>query len=368
MPKNPKAKKQKTIKKAASPRRGLRLVAIFVLLIAIFAALGWFFYADRPISKVRGSASLTDRQLQSLSDSQKYQSLDLRVAALAVYKGRPLQVDQELGVFGGVRQRIISFPVYSAGLVEKGLMTLPFGPAPAGGYPVIVLCHGYVDPRRYSTYKAYLSQMQYYSQNGFAVVKPDFRGNGLSQNAGSPEGAYYSMAYNVDLLSLLASIKDTPYLNTNQISAWGHSMGAYIALRAAVLSPDIKNVILLSGPVGDIKDMYTSGIAPSDRSNPVAFLIRSSQLAKHGTPLSNPGFWYNVSPLNFLEKSNTHFQIHVGEQDRVVPPRFSAELDSALTQAHKGHQYYTYFYGDHGLVPEMPTILSRSLALLQNGN
>src|SRR5581483_2600222 len=210
--------RQKAQAKKPSSLTYIKYIFIFLLLIIILVSLSRFFDADKPTQKVSGTANLTDKQLEALSSKELYKSLDLRVAQLAVYKGAPLVTTKNLGVFGGVNQSIIKFPVYSANLVEYGLMTLPHSPAPAGGYPVIVLCHGYYNPPKYPTTKAYLGEMEYYSQHGFAVIKPDFRGNGLSANQGKPEGAFFSMAYNEDLLSLIASIKDTSFLNKNKIN------------------------------------------------------------------------------------------------------------------------------------------------------
>jgi uncharacterized protein len=245
------------------------------------------------------------------------------------------------------------------------LMTLPAGPAPEDGFPVLILCHGYYNPLYYPTEKAYLGDMEHYSQAGYAVIKPDFRGQGLSLAEGSAEGAYYSMGYNTDVMSLIAAIKQTNYLNKNKISIWGHSMGAYIALRAAVLSPDIRNVILLSGPVGNVQDMFSSYIAISDTNNAVAASIRAKQLARHGTPISDPSYWNNTSPLNFLDKTKAFIQINVGTADELVPPRFSADLDNTLNRVHKDHEYFVYDGAGHGLLSYRGLIWQRSLASLQ---
>jgi len=347
-------------------RNYVRLGSFFCLIIVCLVSAGWFFRQRVNLPDIKGTAELSPEQRDAISDQQEYLSLDLRVARNAVYKGAPLKIVKNLGIFGGVQQQIFSFPVYGANLTEYGLLTLPLTPQPAGGYPVVVLCHGYVDPKFYRTTKAYLPQMEYYSQHGFAVVKPDFRGQGLSIKAGKPEGAYYSMAYNTDLLSLLASVKKTSYLDKDKLNLWGHSMGAYIALRAAVLSSDIRNVILLSGPVGTVQDMYTMYTPASDRNNPVALLIKHTAISEHGTPLSNPTFWDNTSPLNFLKNTSANIQIHVGTNDRIVPPKFSADLDSALSKIRKAHSYYVYQGGSHGLGVEMPQVLARSLSQMQS--
>lgn len=304
----------------------------------------------------------------SIPASDNYKQLDLSLAAKAYYTNKPVNKKRVIDVGSAFQNIVFSFAVPKDGLTEYGLMSLPTASPPSQGYPVIILCHGYANPWNYSTYYDYLGDMEFYASHGFAVLKPDFRGQGLSVADGTPDGAFYSMSYNTDIMSLIAAIKQTPYLDKTDINLWGHSMGAYIALRAAVLSPSIKNVILLSGPTGTAAELYYHGERVSDRLNPTAGAIRADELARFGTPVSNPAFWNKTSPLNYLSKSKAHFQIHVGSADKIVPPSFSDELNQALDKAGVAHDYYIYQGAQHGLVPQRPLIWSRSLALLQTKN
>lgn len=343
-----------------SRRYRSHLVLVFVLL-ALFAAGGIASWRiEKSLDMKAGETSTAQ-----VSKQDYYKSLDLGLARQAVYTNQAVSYVHDLGVTNGVKQAVISFKVPKDHLTEYGLMTLPNQPAPAGGYPVLILCHGYANPKTYSTTKYYLPDMEFYSRNSFAVIKPDFRGQGLSRSSGTPDGAFYSMAYNTDVMSLIAAIKQTSYLNKNSISIWGHSMGAYIALRAAVVSPDIKNVILLSTPVDNARKLF-SRIAVSDRSNTSAKSIKDYMLQKYGNPYSNPGFWDSASPMNYLKDTNAFIQIHVGASDRVVPPQYSADLNSALEKLKKPHQYFVYPHGSHGLVSERELIWQRSLKVLKN--
>lgn len=303
-----------------------------------------------------------------VSTNQNYaDSLDLRVAAKASYPSEALQEVKDLGVSDAIEQQIISFSVADDHLTEYGLLYEPSVPPPPAGYPVIILCHGYYNPDKYMTTTGYINDMDFYARQGFAVIKPDFRGQGLSIHAGKPDGAYYSMSYNTDVMSLISAVKRTKRLDSGDINLWGHSMGAYIALRAAVLSPDIKNLILLSGPVGSLKEMYLSYVPPSDIDNPVALKISQAVFQKYGTPAENPTFWSDASPINFVSRISAHVQIYVGQDDRVVPPKFSADLSSALAKAGKPHEYYSYADGSHSLANRLQNIWPNSLRALESG-
>jgi dipeptidyl aminopeptidase/acylaminoacyl peptidase len=173
------------------------------------------------------------------------------------------------------------------------------------------------------------------------------------------------MSYNTDVMSLIAAVKQTSYLNRNDINIWGQSMGGYIALRAAVLSPDIKTAILLASPVGTPQDMFKLYTPISDTDNITARNIRKNELAHLGTPISNPNFWDKASPINYLGSMRAYVMIFVGRQDRIVPYKFSTDLNSALTNSHKAHSYTLYTRGTHGLVPERQLIWRTSLKQLQ---
>ncbi len=293
-----------------------------------------------------------------------HKSLDLRLAAQAEYPSAPIIVEKDLGTQNGIKEKIVAFKVVDDNLTEHALVMEPSTPAPEAGYPVVIICHGYANPKDYETTKGYTIDMEFYAKHGFVAIKPDFRGQGLSSDAGQSDSAYYSMSYNTDTMSLISAIKQTKGMDKDNINIWGHSMGAYIALRASVLSKDIKNTILLSGPVGALTHMYVTYIPPSDENNPFALDTRQRLFAKYGTPAENDSFWKNTSPSNFLGHTAAHYQINVGAMDRVVPPDLSAELDSELTSLHRAHQYYIYADGDHGLINKRPLIWNRSLTVM----
>ena len=345
-------------RKSSTARR--RLIGL-VLILGVAAASIFIVYSFYHQHIEAGQFNVSDTYPgENLSDS-----LDLKLAAKASYPSSTLTITKDMGLVNGLHEQIFSFGVPIDSLTEYGLMLTPPGPPPTQGFPTLILLHGFSDPTHYSTTTGYLSDMEFYASHGFAVIKPDYRGQGLSIGHGLPDSAFYSMAYNVDAMSLISALKQTSYIDKANINLWGHSFGAYIALRAAVLSEDIKNIILLSGPVDSLKEMYLTYIPPSDERNPYALATRNDVFAKYGIPADNTQFWADASPINFLSRVKAHIQIHVGLQDQVVPPKFSADLDAALNRDHIKHQYYVYPDGDHSLQNQRSLIWARSLQLLE---
>jgi uncharacterized protein len=350
--------------KKAVIRRSLKFSWALALVIIVISAVtyGGYIYKHQHIEA--GQFHVSDIYPgESLSSS-----LDLKLALKGTYPSKPITVIKDLGAANGIQTDQFSFKVSNDSLIEYGLLTLPAGSQPASGFPTLILLHGFSSPRDYLTDSFYIGDMQFYSQHGFAVFKPDFRGQGLSRDSAHPDSAYYSMAYNTDVMSLISALKQTSLVNTSKISLWGHSMGAYVALRAAVLSKDIKDVILLSGPVDSLKKMYLTYVPPSDARDPYALATRNTVFSRYHTPASNSEFWKDASPINFVSQIKAHVQIHVGLEDATVPPEFSADLDTAFNQHQIKHDYFTYPDGPHSLLPQRDLIWSRSLELLDSND
>lgn len=354
LPKNKKNKKNRRL------NRHLFRLVLLVFYAGLFAAAVYLvvFNAGR-----QAAGQLSPGETVTLPGFSR--SLDLRVASKNKYPSDQISIVQDLGVVGQVVEKVFSFKVEADGLNEYGLMALPSSPAPSGGFPIIILSHGYDNPEKYSTIDDLQPDMEFYAQRGFAVLKPDFRGQGLSINQGHADSAYYSMSYNTDIMSLISAVKKTQYLNKNKLNLIGFSMGSYISLRAAVLTPDVKNLILMSGPVDSLQTMYLTYIPPSDVNNLYALKSRNDDFAKYGNPAENSAFWSAASPINFVSRLKGHVQIHVGALDQIVPTQFSADLDSALTKAHVAHDYFVYPDGNHSLEAQRGLIRLRTLQILQ---
>ncbi len=312
----------------------------------------------------RGQYNVSDTYIgENLS-----QSLDLKLAEKAKYSSAAIRSYQDLGTASGLHKQIFSFDVKTDGLTEYGLEVTPDKPAPPGGYPVIILLHGYSNPHRYSTELSYLGDTAFYARHGFAVFKPDLRGQGFSINQGKPDSAYYSMAYNTDVMSLISALRQTPQIDKRNINIWGHSMGAYIALRSAVLDKGIKNIFLLSGPVDSLEKMFSTYVPPSDENNTYALATRNEVFTKYGIPSGESQFWRDSSVFNFLPQIKAHVLIFVGLKDTVVPPEFSSDLDQALTKAKLSHQYFAYPDAGHSLTLQRDDIYAKTIAQLSKDN
>ena len=276
--------------------------------------------------------------------------LSIEAMRQKVYPGSDLVIEQTLTPGEGYNQYIASYK--SDGLRIFGLLTVPLGQKPAGGWPVIIFNYGYIPPEQYRTTERYVAYVDGFARNGYIVFKSDYRGNGNSE--GQPEGAYYSPAYTTDVLNALASLKKYPGADPNRMGMWGHSMGGNITLRSLVISPDIKAAVIWGGVGGTYYDLINNwqrrvAYQPSPRELALRNRSRSDLVAKYGTPQADPAFWNSIDPNYNLQFVISPVQLDVGGADEEVPVAFSEGLDNRLKQAGKTVEFYTYPGADHNI-------------------
>ncbi len=251
----------------------------------------------------------------------------------------------------------------SQGFRIYGLMTIPNGTKPEGGWPVIVFNHGYIAPTAYRTTEKYVAYQDAFARAGYITLKSDYRGHGSSE--GPATGAYGSPGYTIDVLNAVASLKNYSDANAEKIGMWGHSMGGYITLRSMVVRGDIKAGVIWAGVVASYPDMLTNWRRQSAPPQPTPTGIRrwrEALTAEYGTPQENATFWNSISANSYLQDISGPIQIHHGTADTTVPVEFSTTLDTQLKAAGKESQLYLYSGDDHNLSKNLSLALQRSVS------
>jgi dipeptidyl aminopeptidase/acylaminoacyl peptidase len=292
-------------------------------------------------------------------------------AALAIsamrartYPGSDIVTERTLPTGPNYNRYVVSY--HSDGLKLFGLLTVPTGDRPAGGWPVILLNHGYIPPAEYSTDQSYSGIVAPLAAAGYIVFKPDYRGHGSSP--GVPYQVYVSPDYVTDSLNALDSIKKYPGANPDRIGVWGHSMGGNVTLHELVLTHDFKAAVIMAGVVssyGGILEWWAARVATGvlTTQNDLQTDQQVLQMVNdHGTPQTNPVFWNAIDPTNFVSDIGTPVQIQVGTADTVVPPSFSAVLAAQLQSAGKSVTYHSYPGADHNLSPHTAAAMAEAVA------
>jgi dipeptidyl aminopeptidase/acylaminoacyl peptidase len=284
------------------------------------------------------------------------------------YPGSEIVVDQVLPAGSTYSRQMVSYR--SEGLKIQALMTVPRGPRPPSGWPVIVFNHGFIPPQQYKATSYYIAYVDAFARNGYLVFMPDYRGHAASE--GRAGGAYSSPDYVVDVMNALASVRRHPEADPDRVGMWGHSMGGYITLRALVASDAIKAGVIWAGVVGSYPDMmYNWGNrapgaptpAPPPGSTPGAQQSwRNRMLQDFGTPEENPGPWASVSANTYLKDLTAPVQLHHGTADSSVPLRMTQVLDQQIREAGGSVETFIYPGDDHNLARNLGAALGRSVA------
>jgi dipeptidyl aminopeptidase/acylaminoacyl peptidase len=290
----------------------------------------------------------------------------LTIAAMraGTYPASTLTTVRSDGDQGGYVNTVVSF--VSDGLTEYSLLSVPDGTRPAAGWPVVIVSHGYIDPRTYRTDDgSYAQFIAAFARAGYMVLKPDFRGHGQSQ--GVAEGGYLSPVYTYDLLNLISTVRVDTRADPARIGLFGHSLGGYEALRAMVVATDIRAVVFMSAVVGSLNDIFfnwsTVTPTPTAPPPPVQRQVAQSLIASKGTPRTNPDFWNQASPINYLAGNRAAVQIDMDVGDTQVPKLFSDHLYAALQAAGTSVvDYRTYPGDDHQFTRNRAAVLASIMA------
>ena len=290
----------------------------------------------------------------------------------ARYLGSELSVVETLPGGFNYQRYLVSYE--SDGLTLEALLTIPDGTKPQGGWPAILLNHGYVPPETYVAATNYAGIVDAFAAHGYVVLMPDYRGNGMSQ--GFPMQPYVSPSYTRDSLNALASLKKykdptTPsklLVNAVKIGVFGHSMGGNVTLHDLVLTAHtFSAAVIWAGSVGSYPNLlswwdmrYKEDIIGGNDLD--TYYQIKQMIVDNGTPQTNPVFWQAIDPTDFVANITSPVLLQVGTSDEVVPPAFTTDLYQNLQKNKKTVTLMTYPGADHNLAPDTDQALSDSVS------
>ncbi|BCX04409.1 MAG: peptidase [Candidatus Roseilinea sp.] len=262
-----------------------------------------------------------------------YESLTIEGLRRRSYGEGEFRVERTLQVTSAFTRSLISFA--SDGLTVYGFMNTPKGTGP---FPVVLVLHGYVNPRTYRTPTTYTQRYaDALARAGFLVIHPDYRGHGRSE--GEAEGAtnLFRTGYAIDVLNLIEHANRLPSAAPGAIGLFGHSMGGGIALRAATVNPNVKAIVLYGSMSGDER-LNVDRIKRVFRGVP--------SMPEDDVPLD---LWDDISPITYLRDLKAAVEIHHGERDPQVPVAWSRDLHAQLSVLGKAAMLYEYPDAGHSL-------------------
>ncbi len=262
-----------------------------------------------------------------------YEALTIPALRARTYGDGALRVERTLQVTAAFTRTLISYD--SDGLRVYGFMNTPRGKGP---FPVVIVLHGYVNPRTYRTPYAYTQPYaDALARAGFLVVHPDYRGHGRSEGTAEGEANLFRVGYAVDVLNLIAHVRKLPQADADAIGLFGHSMGGGIAQRVISVDRGVKAVVLYGSMSADerlniarIRDVFR----------------RVPRMPEDGVP---EALWARISPVTYIADWEAAVEIHHGARDAQVPIEWSRDLHRRLTELGKPSALFEYPEGGHVL-------------------
>ena len=177
-------------------------------------------------------------------------------------------------------------------------------------HPAIIWIHGSGADQNYlawhpGSYRMYYAISQYFAQQGYVVLTPDYRGSsgysrewttGTFQDLGG--GETQDVNGGADYLKTLS------YVDPDRIGVWGLSYGGFMTLQSIITAPKLFACAIDVAGVGDWETWTTGGTI----------------LGRLGaTPVTDPDLYDRSAPVRHLDKIERPLMILQGLNDTNVP-------------------------------------------------
>jgi dipeptidyl aminopeptidase/acylaminoacyl peptidase len=198
-------------------------------------------------------------------------------------------------------------------------------------HPAIVWIHGDGINQNYDgwhiqrNYAVYYSIHQYFLQQGYVVIAPDYRGS-IGYGSEWREGVYMDVGGKDFRDAAIASryLKTLSYVNGDRIGVWGLSYGGFFTLLAVTEMPTEYHAAVDVAGVADYALYY---------EDPYHGTWTTSRI---GTPPEHPDVYAQASPVSHMDRLQIPLLILHGTADVNVPYLHSVKLIDELMKHGKG--------------------------------
>lgn len=219
--------------------------------------------------------------------------------------GRALKIGKQLSSTGSYKRYAVTYK--SGELTISGIMNIPNGDGP---FPALVLGHGYIDPRIYTSGRGLAREQDYLAKNGYIVLHTDYRNHAGSDD--DPENDIkFRQGYVLDVVNAAVALRSSglKQLDDSRIGYLGRSMGGGIGYQAMAAFPYVFNTYVLYAPTSaDYADNF-------NRWGRVAADFAQEVSDTYGLPEDNPEFWAGISAINYFDQVEEPVLIHHGTLD-----------------------------------------------------
>lgn len=298
-------------------------------------------------TKIENEVEIQPRKPEFTDDS-------IPVMAEKQFQGSDLKLGKILASNESYTRYAITYK--SEGFLISGIMNVPVGKGP---FPVLILNHGFIEPKNYSVGQGLRREQDFLARNGYVVLHSDYRNYGDSDfdsdNDVRPRSGYVE-----DIINAISAVKNSEltFFDKENIGMLGHSMGGGIALNTMVTKPEIAKAYVLLAPINSTyKVNFDKWVVPDEEFSGIA----EKFYQRYGTYQENPEFWESISAVNYFDKIQAPIMLHQGTVDDQVPLEWSQELAQNLKSKGKEITYYEYLGEPHTFINAQAIVMQRTL-------
>jgi dipeptidyl aminopeptidase/acylaminoacyl peptidase len=262
-------------------------------------------------------------------------------AIAATYDGRDLRIRKDLGSNSAYSRHAITYK--SGDLTISGIMNKPRGKGP---FPVVVLAHGYIDPKVYVTGQGFRREQDWLARNGYVALHIDYR-NHAGSDKDPDADVSMRLGYAEDVINAGLAVRNStlPFIDKNKVALLGRSMGGGVAFQTLAIRPGVYDAaITYAATSSNTADNF-------NKWQRYDSALGKKIIAKYGSPEAEPEFWRTMSARNYFSRITEPILMFHGTNDDSCDISWARATDAALTRAGKdatlveykgaGH----YFYG-----------------------
>lgn len=244
----------------------------------------------------------------------------------------------------------------SEGLTITGMLYVPDGDGP---FPGVVVVHGSVDPAFYTTGSDLVREQEAFARSGHVVFSTDLRGFAGSDPdpSGGTDIDVGAIADIVNAGRALAA-SGIPSLEPGSIGVFGHSLGGGESIAAAVVAPDVFDVVVAMSPVSTRPWWTVDHYVPRDSPEFAAIV------AMHGTYEDDPEHWDDLASATFADRAEAPILVAYGTADDPVYATWEAHTIEDFHAAGADITLVTVDGGGHNLDPHWDAVFGQMLIFM----
>lgn len=326
--------------------------AFLIVLAAVFG--GWLVFGSDADTEALPAALRTPEA----SETPAYDPVSLPALMEKEFNGRDFTLGEVLDENGWYTRYHITYT--SGDLTVSGIMNIPKGTPPEGGFLVAFLNHGHIDTSVYTNGRGLRREQDSLARQGFAVVHSDYRNHAQSDDDPDAE-ANVRIGYIEDVINAVIALReaDIPSVNAERVGMLGHSMGGGITQAIMVVKPDLIDAAVLYAPVSsDVVDSYDRWLS---RDSENVERIRE----RHGLPEENPTFWEQLSPRTYFDRVTAPAIIFHGTADESCDLAWSYETRDLLRAAGKNVELVEYADEPHEFIHAHADFMEKTAAFFE---